>query len=274
LSHGLTLDACNIKITSIAGKILLGETITTSWHMDSDFGTMARRRVLGLRFVSQCFCRRCHDPSENGSEFGSFICDQCNKIPPLGEDLEKEVLYNFMEGPKPECPNYAVIRSADPVSPRGVWRCSNPSCSNALSPQEVSDTLKLIYDHIEKNKENIQGLEKLIRTYGHRVVHKDHYMMIRAKHYIIKMIVHQVRTGGFAQVNPGLLKKGIEHVQDCLEVYEKITPGDCLMRGKMLYLSFPIPIYFIRIHILISTYCISSSMAALKNFIFLFIYIP
>ena len=89
--------------------------------------------------------------------------------------------------------------------------------------------IKMMND-IDAVSNDIDELKLLLARYE-RCLHPHHYLVVRAKHYIVQRVTNLVQLQGFSQVHPHVLMTGITMAYECLLIHGKLTPGYSYIRG-------------------------------------------
>lgn len=95
-----------MQFNLITVPVKKGEQLTTT-YTNTLKSTLERRRHLKQTKIFDCDCRRCRDPSENGTFGSSWVCQRCS----------------------------GLILSSNPLDNLSEWKCEK--CKSQLS-QEVS----------------------------------------------------------------------------------------------------------------------------------------
>ncbi|XP_037932596.1 SET domain-containing protein SmydA-8-like [Teleopsis dalmanni] len=101
-------------------------------------GTLKRRDFMHAGKLFWCFCQRCSDPMELGTDCSAIICAKCKK---------------------------GSLRSSDPLNQDADWICDN--CDNTLISKDLVNLLDKINDDLESiDVHDVSGLENFLKRYA------------------------------------------------------------------------------------------------------------
>jgi len=184
-------DKFNMTIT--AGRDISKGEHFSIMYSHSLWGTQARRAHLLETKKFLCFCPRCKDATEFGTDFSSII----------------------REG--------KLLRQTDPTDTEAPWvsadgETSVPSFQVAAEMQHIGQTLAVL-----QMDGTIENYEDFLATNG-KVLHPNHYHMLTAKHSLLQMLG---RTEGcLIQDMPIDMLQRKEHLcREVIALCEKLDPA-------------------------------------------------
>ena len=191
--------------------IKAGEPITHLYAQPT-MGTQERRQYLHESKYFDCVCQRCSDPTELGTYFSAVKCAVC----PQG--------YLLMENPT----------SAEGSS----WKCDK--CQRVIPEGFVEEAVSRIQANYligdDSDMKSINTLDKIIKSYGGKTFHPNHYCLHTIKNDMIQRMSFLLSTSSVQSDNErgDLAQRMIEAVRHCLDIAAVIWPGYNRHRGEFL----------------------------------------
>lgn len=208
LSHSSNLKECSIRLRA-SSNISPGQYLTACFRGISEYGASFPKRYENCRFLYQCKCRRCKDPTEGGSFFSGVKC-------PICEDMEMGYLL-------PE----------DAFNYNGVWRCYNKLCGNVVgSGADISHEIVLIYKEIVYHSNSLQGLLNVIKNYERVKLHPNHYLLMKATQLSLDLCWGVCQNTSLHVIGVSLLDKAKALTEKLAKIYRVIYPWNSLQNGK------------------------------------------
>jgi len=184
-----------------------GEEIVTNYHHYhyQFYGTPYRRTDLKSTWTFECICKRCQDPTENGTYVSAVICDTCKD----GRLL--------------------------PIKPLNF--SSDYACDNC--PAEYRH--ELINAKLAKYEQNIEDIkssepeefEKLL-TKMSLIFHENHYWILDVKRRLIDIYGNKEGYELY-RLPKDLLEKKVDYCNHLLKMAKSLCPGPSEMRGYLLW---------------------------------------
>jgi len=191
--------------------------VLTSAYMDPTIGTLERRsNMMDVCFFT-CFCPRCKDPTELGSNFSTLKC-------PCGGNL----------------------LATNPLNPNSQWYCVHNGapkevasiydrrlgCGREECATEVISLLQRVKSEIQLAT-GIQQLEELVAIYKDKVLHRNHYLVMSMQYKLVECIDKVLKRGTYGfEETIRLARRQVELSRNCLAVAHIVLPGSNRFRGK------------------------------------------
>jgi len=184
-----------------------GEEIVTNYHHYhyQFYGTPYRRADLKSTWSFECICKRCQDPTENGSYVSAVICDTCKD---------------------------GRLLPIKPLNFKSDYGCDN--CPAEYRHEIINAKLAKYEQHIEDIKSSEpEEFEKLLSKMS-IIFHENHYWILDVKRRLID--IYGNKNGYELYKMPKeLLETKVDYCNHLLKVAQSLCPGPSEMRGYLLW---------------------------------------
>ena len=164
-----------------------GQEITATYtHTLS--GTMYRQKHLMDSKYFICQCVRCKDPTELGSHFSSFYCQNCsNQVKTRiysNSHLLKCTQFYLNELKLTRIYSKGLVMSTDPTNVFAVWKCN--ACQHSLKAKEVEEIVETLEKEVANLPLERDFYEEKLNTLA-KLLHENHHIMIDIKFTLVQV---------------------------------------------------------------------------------------
>lgn len=196
-------NSFSIKVWATV-PIKAGELITTQ-YLDVTRPQVERRFHLQDTYNFACACKRCSDPTELGTFYGSVKCTKC----PAGK--------GYMISTEP-------LKGSD-----AAWNCN--SCGNSLPYREcVVPVETSVFEEVTAAGDEEQ-MEKVLEKNADTTLHPNHWLMMDCRQEIVKRMFNSVATIKDTAVLVERAKKMVEYCKALQQITNAFYPGHNRIKG-------------------------------------------
>ncbi|KAG5872648.1 hypothetical protein JTB14_029692 [Gonioctena quinquepunctata] len=196
-------------IVRASTSICSGYPITMSYAYTLQNTLRRREHLLDNKFF-ECFCDRCTDPTELGSNLGALICPKCNT---------------------------GLVLSNNPLDQNSSWSCNNLS-KGCPGYTITAQSMKLLLNRISQEVEqidcnDIENMEHFLDKYRN-VLHPTHHVCLSIK-VSLSQIYGKIKGHLIYELSDAVLKRKEDICREILKIFDIIEPGYTRIRGVTLY---------------------------------------
>ncbi|CAL4102903.1 unnamed protein product [Meganyctiphanes norvegica] len=168
------------------------------------YTTLPRRQHLQFTKFFPCTCRRCSDPTELGTDFGTLVCD------------------------KTDCKGY--VESCHPMHALAPWRCRK--CHQDFDVNKVKMINESVFQELSSiDRTTPKPLEDFLNKHQD-LLHPNHRFYHEAKYGLIQRYGNRFP---YNEINKSQMENKIKWCRELLKLADIFSPGMSTFRGDLKF---------------------------------------